>query len=96
VITTFCGLLKALPPTDPVLVLGILDCPTGKANPDMVRDLFGFSRNNQFNIQRPSRVSDVSYWYFILELIFVRNTDRNSSAISFHTASWRRKTFPNR
>ena len=59
VITTFRGLLNALPPTDPVLVLGITDSPTNKANQDMVRDLFGFSRNNQFNIQRPSRVSHV-------------------------------------
>jgi SpoVK/Ycf46/Vps4 family AAA+-type ATPase len=59
-ITTFRGMLHGLPPTDPVLVLGITDSPTSKANPDMVRDLFGFSRNNQFNIKRPSKVSDIS------------------------------------
>ncbi len=56
VITTFLGLLRAIPPTDPVLVLGITDCPTDKANPDMLRDLFGFSRKNRLTIGRPSSV----------------------------------------
>lgn len=56
-ITTFLGMLNAIPPTDPVLVLGIIDAPTDKASPEMLRDLFGYSRKNRFNIQRPSRVS---------------------------------------
>ena len=59
VITTFCGLLRALKPTDPVLVLGVTDCPIGKADPSMVRDLFGFSKNNHFDIDRPSKVSPI-------------------------------------
>ena len=57
VITTFVSMLNSIPPTDPVLVLGITDSPTSKVDPDLVRKLFGFSRNNQFNIPRPSRVS---------------------------------------
>jgi len=56
VITTFLGLLRAIPPTDPVLVLGITDSPTDKASPEMLRDLFGFSKNNRFMIERPSKV----------------------------------------
>ena len=56
VITTFLGLLRAIPPTDPVLVLGIMDSPTDKVNPEMLRDLFGFSKNNRFMIERPSKV----------------------------------------
>lgn len=56
VITTFLGLLRAIPPTDPVLVLGITDTPTEKVNPDMLRDLFGFSKNNRFTIERPLKV----------------------------------------
>ena len=58
VITTFVGLLRAIPPTDPVLVLGITDMPPEKVDQDMLRDLFGFSRNNRFTIGRPSKVSD--------------------------------------
>jgi hypothetical protein len=56
VITTFLGLLRAIPPTDPVLVLGITDSPTDKVSQDMLRDLFGFSKNNRFTIERPSKV----------------------------------------
>jgi SpoVK/Ycf46/Vps4 family AAA+-type ATPase len=56
VITTFLGLLRAIPPTDAVLVLGIMDSPTDKVNPEMLRDLFGFSKNNRFMIERPSKV----------------------------------------
>lgn len=57
VITTFVGLLRAIPPTDPVLVLGITDMPPEKVDQDMLRDLFGFSRNNRCTIGRPSKVS---------------------------------------
>ena len=58
-ITTFTGLLRAIPPTDPVLVLGITDTPPEKVNAEMVRDLFGYSKKNTFVISRPSRVSEL-------------------------------------
>jgi ATPase family AAA domain-containing protein 2 len=61
VITTFLGLLRSIPPTDPVLVVGITDIPPDKVNPEMIRDLFGFSKKNTYIIRRPSRVSDASY-----------------------------------
>lgn len=61
VITTFLGLLRSIPPTDPVLVVGITDSPPDKVNPEMIRDLFGFSKRNTYIIRRPSRVSDVSH-----------------------------------
>ena len=56
VITTFLGLLRSIPPTDPVLVLGITDAPLDKLNPELIRDLFGFSKKNSFTIKRPSKV----------------------------------------
>ncbi len=56
VITTFLGLLRAIPPTDPVLVLGITDTPPDKVSGDILREMFGFSRSNRFTIERPSRV----------------------------------------
>jgi SpoVK/Ycf46/Vps4 family AAA+-type ATPase len=55
-ITTFLGLLRAIPPTDPVLVLGITDCPPEDVPSDMVKNLFGFSRNNRIAINRPTEV----------------------------------------
>lgn len=57
VISTFLGLLRTLAPTDPVLLLGILECEDDFIDRQMVRDLFGFSRKNQFDIPRPERVS---------------------------------------
>jgi SpoVK/Ycf46/Vps4 family AAA+-type ATPase len=56
VITTFLGLLRAIPPTDPVLVLGITDFMPDKVSPELLRDLFGFSRKNRFTIERPAKV----------------------------------------
>jgi SpoVK/Ycf46/Vps4 family AAA+-type ATPase len=57
VITTFVSMLNSIPPTDPVLVLGITDSSVEKVDPGLVRHLFGFSRHNKMDIQRPSRVS---------------------------------------
>ena len=69
VITTFLGMLRSIPPTDPVLVLGITDCPPEKVNPELIRDLFGFSKKNTYVIRRPSRVSNM------LSLCDVTDTD---------------------
>lgn len=57
VISTFVGLLRTLPPTDPVLLLGILESEEHDVDLQMVKDLFGFSRKNQFEISKPERVS---------------------------------------
>ncbi|XMA08176.1 hypothetical protein WAI453_000967 [Rhynchosporium graminicola] len=69
VITTFLGLLRSIPPTDPVLVLGITDSTPEKVNPDMLRDLFGFSRKNRFVIERPSRQSRVEFFSTIADYV---------------------------
>jgi hypothetical protein len=80
VITTFVGLLRAIPPTDPVLVLGITDMPPEKVNQDMLRDLFGFSRNNRFTIERPSKVRDhLPFIILVTKLIQNSDTGRNFS-----------------
>ena len=57
VISTFLGLLRSLAPTDPVLLLGVLECQKENINPQMLKDLFGFSRRSQFQIERPDHVS---------------------------------------
>ena len=65
VISTFLSLLRTLTPTDPVLLLGIIECEYDLIDPRMVKDLFGFSRKNQFEIPRPDRVgisNTLSFW----------------------------------
>lgn len=57
VISTFLGLLRSLPPTDPVLLLGVLEAEDHHVDPQMIRDLFGFSKRNIYDIVRPDRVS---------------------------------------
>ncbi|APA10561.1 hypothetical protein SS1G_12639 [Sclerotinia sclerotiorum 1980 UF-70] len=66
VITTFLGLLNAIPPTDPVLVLGITNVGPDKVNPQMLRNIFGFSKRNHFTINRPSRKSREEFFQSII------------------------------
>lgn len=57
VISTFLGLLRSLPPSDPVLVLGFLESMGGedeKEPPSIVKNLFGFSKKNFFELQAPN------------------------------------------
>ena len=56
VISTFLGLLRSLAPTEPVLVLGVIESKDGYMDPRMIKDLFGFSKRNQFEIPAPDRV----------------------------------------
>lgn len=58
-ISTFLGLLRALTPTEPILLLGVLECEAQQIDSKMLKDLFGFSKKNLFNIQRPERVCDL-------------------------------------
>ncbi len=57
VISTFLSLLRTLAPTDPVLVLGIVECDERDIDQEMIKDLFSFSRKNQYDIPRPLMVS---------------------------------------
>lgn len=54
VIKTFLGLLRGIPATDPVLVLGISD--QDPPDQSMIRDLFGLSRKNRFNLAAATEV----------------------------------------
>ncbi|KAI9746699.1 MAG: hypothetical protein M1818_000413 [Claussenomyces sp. TS43310] len=69
VITTFLGLLRAIPPTDPILVLGIADSEPKDLSHGMVREFFGFSKKNQYNIERPSRAARHEFFTKIIEYI---------------------------
>ena len=58
-ISTFLGLLRTLAPTDPVLLLGIMESEEQYVDRQMLKDLFGFSKRNQFEIYRPQNVSEI-------------------------------------
>ncbi|KAE9963170.1 hypothetical protein BLS_009563 [Venturia inaequalis] len=59
VVKTFSSLLRGIPPNDPILVLGIMetDTPDEKPNPNMMRDLFGFSARTDYEIKRPDHTA---------------------------------------
>lgn len=60
VISTFTGLLRSLPPTEPILVLGVLESEPDHVNKNMLRDLFGYSKKNQFELTLPQDVSPLT------------------------------------
>lgn len=57
VISTFLGLLRTLAPTDPILLLGIVECDEQDIDPEMIKDFFCVSTRNQYEIPRPLMVS---------------------------------------
>ena len=69
VISTFLGLLRTLAPTDPILLLGVLECPENEVDPDMIRDLFGFSRKNQYRVERPNTNARKEYFDAVVEYL---------------------------
>lgn len=62
VISTFTGLLRTLAPTDPILVLGILEGEDLEIDPTMIKKLFGYSHKNLYTVQRPQRASRYDYF----------------------------------
>ncbi|EEP76633.1 hypothetical protein UREG_01482 [Uncinocarpus reesii 1704] len=52
VISTFLGLLRSLPPTDPILLLGVLESEE-EADHEMMKSLFGFSQKSRYNLHAP-------------------------------------------
>ena len=69
VISTFQSLLRSLAPTDPVLVLGVLESNPEAIDPQMVRSIFGYSKRNQFEIEKPSQEARRSYFKPIQEYL---------------------------
>ncbi|KAM5441469.1 TAT-binding protein-like protein 7, AAA ATPase [Microsporum ferrugineum] len=70
VISTFMGLLRSIPPTDPVLLLGILEGEAEyEANSDIVRNLFGYSKKNQYFLSYPELPQRREFFQPIINLI---------------------------
>ncbi|KAI9882865.1 MAG: hypothetical protein M1823_005384 [Watsoniomyces obsoletus] len=75
VLTTFLSLLRTLAPTDPVMVLGIIESESAELDPKMLRDLFGFSKKNQYELVRPDKAARKAYFATVAEHIRKRPTD---------------------
>lgn len=74
-ISTFLGLLRALAPTEPILLLGVLECEPQYIDPQMLRDLFGFSRKNLFDIRRPDRQMRHEFFSAVIEYLNISPAD---------------------
>ncbi|KAI7482751.1 AAA-domain-containing protein [Hortaea werneckii] len=74
-INTFNGLLRTLAPTEPVLVLGVMERDlTAKGEADdtdkkMLRDLFGFSQKNIFRLTRPDEPARLEFFEAVKDFI---------------------------
>lgn len=55
-ITTFTTLLRSIPPSDPVLLLATSECMPEQLAPEILKELFGFSKKNRAVVERPERV----------------------------------------
>ncbi|EZF35641.1 Tat-binding homolog [Trichophyton mentagrophytes] len=76
VISTFMGLLRSIPPTDPVLLLGILEGESEyEANSDIVRSLFGFSKKNQYFLSYPELSQRREFFQPIIDFICTSPAD---------------------
>ncbi|PGH18498.1 hypothetical protein AJ80_04468 [Polytolypa hystricis UAMH7299] len=53
VISTFLGLLRSLPPTDPVLLLGVLEEDGEELNTVMLKNFFGISKKTRYELKSP-------------------------------------------
>ena len=73
VINTFLGLLRSLKPTDPILVLGLVEAEDIELEEGdglaMLRNLFGYSRKNQYVLQRPGKDERREFFSTIAEYI---------------------------
>ena len=54
------SMLRAIQPTDAIMVVGTAETEMQHISPDLKRDLFGLSNSNFVEIARPHKVS-VSY-----------------------------------
>lgn len=63
VISTFLGLLRSLHPTDPILVLGILEFDKDEeVDQDFIKQLFGYSRRNSYTLACPDQAARREYF----------------------------------
>ncbi|TKX27437.1 ATPase-like protein 2 [Elsinoe australis] len=70
-IRTFTGLMRSLPPTEPVLLLGIMESQPRKdgSDRDMIRNLFGYSSKNSYVLERPDKDARREFFQVLIDYI---------------------------
>lgn len=72
VISTFLGLLRSIPPSDPVLVLGVFESfEEGEGYNSLVKNVFGFSKKNFYELQAPDHNARHEFFAQLVEYIKV-------------------------
>lgn len=69
VISTFMGLLRTVPPSDPVLLLGILESQDEDVDEALLKKMFGFSKKNFFDLPAPGREARREFFAKIIEFV---------------------------
>ncbi|KAI0476781.1 hypothetical protein F4859DRAFT_62380 [Xylaria cf. heliscus] len=65
-LTAFLGMLRSLHPTDPIMLLGTSETELKDLGPELRRDLFGFSKLNVIEIERPVKENREEYFSRII------------------------------
>ncbi|KAL2124028.1 hypothetical protein VTJ04DRAFT_393 [Mycothermus thermophilus] len=65
-ITTLTTLLRSIPPSDPVLLLATADCTPEQLAPEILKELFGFSKKNRAVVERPDRECRLEFFENII------------------------------
>ncbi|KAF7510762.1 hypothetical protein GJ744_006128 [Endocarpon pusillum] len=70
VIMTFLGLLRSLHPTDPILVLGILEQEKDEElDQDFIKQLFGYSKRNSYTLSCPEQAARREYFKPLMRFV---------------------------
>ncbi|KAE8144270.1 hypothetical protein BDV25DRAFT_167233 [Aspergillus avenaceus] len=69
VVSTFMGLLRSIPPTDPVLLLGVQEVHGEETDNALLRQMFGFSKRNFYDLKAPGNEARYEYFSKVVEYI---------------------------
>ncbi|KAH8701142.1 putative AAA family ATPase [Talaromyces proteolyticus] len=69
VISTFIGLLRSIPPTDPVLLLGVIEEDGEPLDATMLKSLFGYSQRNLYALPPPNQQSRHEFFGRVIDYV---------------------------
>ncbi|KAJ5577824.1 Tat-binding, partial [Penicillium hispanicum] len=75
VISTFLGLLRSIPPSDPVLLLGVLESTGEDVDVVLLKNLFGFSSKNFYDLHPPDYAARHEFFGKLIEYITTAPSD---------------------
>ena len=75
VLTTFFGLLRAIKPTDPILVMGFIEDDSDQEDHGMKKELFGYSQRNQYILDSPRKQERQDYFEPLKDYIKTKPSD---------------------